>query len=77
MGSSCYCRGNARNAELIQQELKHRGLEGQVELSGTLCEGRCKDGPIISLDGREYQRVQAGLAADLLDQATLPGSQGD
>lgn len=72
LGSSCYCRGNARNAEIIQRELAGRGLEGSVELTGTLCEGRCKDGPVVSLDGRDYLRVQPGMAVELVRLAAAP-----
>jgi len=66
MGSSCYCRGNSRNAEILQEELKNQNLDESVELVGTLCEGHCKDGPILSLDGKEYQKVQAGTVLELV-----------
>ena len=67
MGSSCYCRGNDRNAPIIQDHLKANGLEGSVELSGTLCEGNCLHGPVLNVDGKVFLEVQPSAVADLLN----------
>lgn len=66
MGSSCFCRGNDRNAEILREELKDEVDRGVIDLRGTLCEGRCREGPIICVDGREYTRVQPSMLGDLL-----------
>lgn len=56
MGSSCYARGNARNAEIVQDWIaEHPGAS--MEISGTLCEGRCKEGPIMRVGERVFTRV--------------------
>lgn len=69
MGSSCFSRGNALNAELIHRLLETEYLDGDwhlAGLSGTLCEGRCKDGPIIVVDGIVHTRVEPAMIQDLL-----------
>lgn len=49
MGSSCFARGNKKNAGLLQKGLKDFGLEHGVELSGCLCMGLCKHGPNVKV----------------------------
>jgi NADH:ubiquinone oxidoreductase subunit E len=69
MGSSCFSRGNGLNAELIQRLIDMGALEGEwvrAELTGTLCEGRCKDGPVIVVDGVPHTRVSPSMIQDLL-----------
>ena len=45
MGSSCFARGNQQNLETIENFIKENGLEAEIELSGSRCEGKCVTGP--------------------------------
>ncbi|HOX48637.1 MAG TPA: (2Fe-2S) ferredoxin domain-containing protein [Spirochaetia bacterium] len=67
MGSSCYARGNARNAELVQSWLKQKGLDATVEFAGTLCEGRCKEGPILKIGERLFTGVSPASVGEILE----------
>lgn len=51
MGSSCFPRGNNRNAEWLMNHIKERGLEGRIQVTGTLCQNQCKQGPNLTVDG--------------------------
>jgi NADH:ubiquinone oxidoreductase subunit E len=69
MGSSCFSRGNSVNAELVQrliQEGKIRAELQDAEVTGTLCEGLCKDGPIVIIDGVIHRQVSPMVLQDLL-----------
>ncbi|QQO09691.1 (2Fe-2S) ferredoxin domain-containing protein [Breznakiella homolactica] len=69
MGSSCFSRGNGLNAELIQRMMsdgENIGKFSSAEISGTLCEGLCKDGPIVIIDGTVYRHVTPIVLQDLL-----------
>lgn len=57
MGSSCYARGNVFNVELIQSWLRQHELEATVEVAGTLCEGLCRQGPIVKIETTVYRGV--------------------
>ena len=57
MGSSCFSRGNSSNAELIQDFIQKNNLEGKVEVAGCLCEGECKSGPNIKINGKLFTDV--------------------
>jgi NADH:ubiquinone oxidoreductase subunit E len=59
MGSSCYLRGNARNTEIIREYIEVNALDASVEFAGTLCSGQCKEGPVITIDGAIFKRVDA------------------
>jgi NADH:ubiquinone oxidoreductase subunit E len=66
MGSSCFSRGNNINAESIERFLEENNLAGKVEVSGCLCEGHCKEGPNIRINGELHQGVEPGMLFDLL-----------
>ena len=57
MGSSCFSRGNSRNAEIIKKFLAENNLETSVSLRGCLCEGECKKGPNIRIDGKLFSEI--------------------
>ncbi len=73
IGSSCFSRGNTKNVETAEKYLEENGYKDEVDvdLSGSLCQGRCADGPIVVIDDRVYTKVDTGLMLDLLRQ-TLP-----
>lgn len=68
MGSSCYARGNAQNAELIQGWLAKHGLSTEVEFVGTLCEKRCSKGPILWVGDRVFMGVTPDSVGEILDE---------
>jgi NADH:ubiquinone oxidoreductase subunit E len=72
MGSSCFSRGNSRNIEVIQDFLKTRSLPPAVELSGHLCEGHCKSGPNVTINGKMYHEVDPIVIIALLNHF-VPG----
>lgn len=41
VGSSCHLKGSADIIELLQNEITKRGLEKQIELTGSFCLGTC------------------------------------
>jgi NADH:ubiquinone oxidoreductase subunit E len=51
LGSSCHSRGNRRHVETLRALLADRPGEVDFELKGSLCLGRCADGPVVLLDG--------------------------
>lgn len=68
MGSSCFARGNAANLEFIENYIKENGLEAQIDLSGSRCEGKCITGPNIVINGVEYTEVDEDKIKDILDE---------
>lgn len=68
MGSSCFARGNATNLEFIENYIKENGLEAQIDLSGSRCEGKCITGPNIVINGVEYTEVDEDKIKDILDE---------
>ena len=76
MGSSCFTRGNNLNVEIIERFLREHKLDGRVELRGCLCEGHCKDGTNIAINGVLIQGVQPGMIPDLLEHKLCGGPSG-
>ena len=67
MGSSCFSRGNNQNIEVLQESLAERTLPAGVELKGHLCEGHCKSGPNIVINGKTYHEVDPIVILGLLN----------
>lgn len=65
MGSSCFSRGNGLNAELLQR-IVTAADPLVVEITGSLCAGLCKDGPIIVVDGVVHKQVTPTTLQDIL-----------
>lgn len=67
MGSSCFSRGNARNAETIQNFIQEHHLEDKVKVSGCLCESNCKSGPNIKIDGKLFTEMNPESLSVILE----------
>jgi NADH:ubiquinone oxidoreductase subunit E len=73
MGSSCFCRGNNRNIEVIQDYLASQPLPAGVELTGHLCEGQCKAGPNVTINTKMYHEVDPIVIIRLLNHFLATG----
>lgn len=65
IGSSCFSRGNTKNVEIAEKYLEENGYKDEVDvdLSGSLCQGHCAEGPIVVINDRIYTKVDTGLDA--------------
>ena len=67
MGSSCFSRGNVKNLEALKEYINENNLNDQVEFKGSLCEGLCKQGPNIQIDGQTYNNVDPASLVTLMN----------
>ena len=68
MGSACFSRGNIRTLELIQGYLKEHDLEQAVQVSGTLCQDRCRQGPNVTIQGECFCGLEPKAVLELLEE---------
>lgn len=66
MGSSCYPRGNRDTLKMLKDYIIDNNLEEQILLKGNLCEGLCKDGPNIRINGVIYHDIDYSSILELL-----------
>lgn len=71
LGSSCFANGNSTLLAQVQDFLKQNQLVETVELKGSLCQGHCKDGPAITIDGTLYVHLCAKSLASILNKHLL------
>ena len=67
MGSSCFARGNEKNLAFLESYIQEHGLEAEINLAGSLCEGKCAKGPNIIVNGVEYNNVDEAKIEKILN----------
>lgn len=50
IGSSCHIKGSRQVVERLQELISDNNLGDKVELSGTFCIGRCREGVCLTAD---------------------------
>jgi (2Fe-2S) ferredoxin len=65
-GGTCKLNGAEESTAAIRQAISDAGLSDQVHTTKTLCNGRCKDGPIVisQPDGNWFKKVFKENARD-------------
>lgn len=76
MGSSCYARGNVYNIEIIQSWLRQHGLDTEIKVVGTLCEGQCRQGPIVKIGSTVYRGVTSSSILEILAHEFMEAHHG-
>ena len=54
IGSSCHLKGSRQVVEQFQRLIAENGLKDRVELGGTFCMGKCRQGVCVTLDDSFY-----------------------
>jgi NADH:ubiquinone oxidoreductase subunit E len=67
MGSACFSRGSTSAVHAVQEYVKSKGLEGDVEITGTLCQQKCREGPNIVVDGECLGGIDPATLPAILD----------
>lgn len=68
MGSSCYPRGNRETLEKLKVYVSENNLSDQIIMKGNLCEGLCKDGPNIRINGVIYHDIDYYSVLKVIDE---------
>lgn len=79
LGSSCFARGNGENVRVVENYLAANSYRDDVdvELAGTLCKGRCSEGPNVIINDEFYSNVDPGVMLDLLKRFLPPRNGGE
>lgn len=68
LGSSCFSRGNKRLVKVIDQYLTENNLRHLVHFHGAHCFSKCDKGPLLHIDGKEYDQLTEEKVITLLDR---------
>ena len=71
MGSSCFVRGNEEHLRTIENFIEENRINIELKLIGSRCVDECILGPNISINGKDYHKVDRGTLLDVLQE--LPG----
>ncbi len=71
IGSSCHVKGSHSVVRQLQELIREKGLEEQIELAGTFCMGQCQKGVCTTIDG-EFFSVTPETTKDFFECNILP-----
>jgi bidirectional [NiFe] hydrogenase diaphorase subunit len=73
--AGCASCGSAGVRDALVSAVQAHALAGQSEVIGTGCMGLCGEGPLVKVDpdGILYQRVDAGVAARIVEEHIVNG----
>ncbi len=54
IGSSCHIKGSRPVVEQLQDLIAKEQLNDKIELSGTFCMGKCRQGVCVTVDGNFF-----------------------
>lgn len=54
IGSSCHIKGSRQVVEQLQSLITDNGVSDKVELAGTFCMGKCRQGVCVMVDDEFY-----------------------
>lgn len=54
IGSSCHLKGSRQVVEQLQYLIAQNNLKDKVELAGTFCLGKCREGVCATIDDRFF-----------------------
>ncbi|MDD6012109.1 MAG: NAD(P)H-dependent oxidoreductase subunit E, partial [Oscillospiraceae bacterium] len=54
IGSSCHLKGSRQIVERLQQLINENALKQSVDLAGTFCMGKCRDGVCVTVGNEVF-----------------------
>jgi len=74
-GTACHASGSVEVKETLEKEIVARGLDKEVRVIETGCNGFCAQGPVLVVqpDAIFYQRVTAGDVPEIVEEHLLKG----
>ena len=58
VGSSCHLKGSEKLVELFQKAIEENSLQGQIDLAGSFCTGKCnRTGVTVTLNDKIYTGI--------------------
>ena len=72
IGSSCHLKGSRQVVEIFQDQIEKHGAKDKIELKGTFCMGKCREGVCVSLND-EFYSVSPETAREFFETKVLAG----
>lgn len=71
IGSSCHLKGSRQVIEQLQTLIAEHNVEEKVELEGTFCMGRCREGVCVTVDDI-FHSVTPETVNEFFENEVLP-----
>ena len=68
LGSSCIARGKEERLNFIEKYVEENNLDAKIDITGSRCEGKCAQGPNITINGKLYSNITDEKLKEILDK---------
>lgn len=73
VGSSCHLKGSEKLVELFQKAIEENSLQGQIDLAGSFCTGKCnRTGVTVTLNDKIYTGITPDNFNSFFNSKVLP-----
>jgi len=73
VGSSCHLKGSEKLVELFQKAIEENSLQGQIDLTGSFCTGKCnRTGVTVTLNDKIYTGITPDNFNSFFNSKVLP-----
>ncbi len=74
-GTGCIASGSLKVKEALEKELKNKGLQDEVSITFTGCNGFCAQGPLLEVhpEGIFYEKLKAEDIPNLVEEHLIKG----
>ena len=74
LGSACFARGNKDVITVLKNFIGENNLSDEIDIRGALCQGQCKDGPVVIVNGKPYNRLTPEALMEIV-RGTIGGEK--
>lgn len=67
IGSGCHLKGSYQIIETLKRLIKDAGVDAEVRLAASFCQGRCTEGVVIKIDDTTITRVSPDNIAEIFE----------
>lgn len=76
IGSGCHLKGSYQIIEILKRLIRDTGVDAEVKLAASFCQGRCTEGVIVKIDDATMTRVSPDNIANIFE-AMVAGIRTD
>lgn len=77
MGSACHLKGSSKIVRKLQELVKEKELDADIQLKGSFCMGPCSKGVVVEVDGKMFYHLSEENVTKFFEEEIMKRSDID